>query len=212
MVILNAGDEECRRMGERAAPGVRRVWFGAGEAPPVPLETMALRGAHNRENAAAAAHAALAAGASPGGCTAALARFRPLPHRMETLETADGILWVNDSIATTPIAVERAIQSFTEPVILIAGGRPKGLDLRPLVEAGRRARAVVAFGEAGPDLAAALPATRLRTDLRGAVREARRLARPGDVVLLSPGFASYDQFSGFDERGELFREIVGGAL
>ncbi len=209
-VVLNADDERSVALAKRLRPGVRCVWYGESHAPPVPLDSIALRGPHNRLNAAAAAHAALAVGATPGGCRAALARFRPLPHRLETLQTRDGLLWVNDSIATTPTAVQRALESFSEPVVLIAGGQDKGLSWGPLIEAGRRAKAVVAFGETGPRLAALLPQTHLRDDLAGAVRQARRLARPGDVVLLSPGFASYDQFSGFDERGELFREIVGG--
>jgi UDP-N-acetylmuramoylalanine--D-glutamate ligase len=97
-------------------------------------------------------------------------------------------------------------------VILLTGGRDKGLDWAPLVTAARRAKAVVAYGETGPELARALPSARLREGFDEAVRLALRIARPGDVVLLSPGFASYDEFPGFDARGARFRELAGGSL
>ncbi|MGH7162573.1 MAG: glutamate ligase domain-containing protein, partial [Planctomycetota bacterium] len=165
-------------------------------------------GGHNRLNAAAAAHAALAAGATREGCLRALRDFRPLPHRLETVAERDGILCVDDSVSTTPESAAAAVGAFREPVILLTGGRDKGNDWRPLLEAARTAKAVVAYGETGPALKRAMPFARLETDLDRAVRAAFELAGPGDVILLSPGFASFDQFPGFDARGDRFRELA----
>jgi UDP-N-acetylmuramoylalanine--D-glutamate ligase len=210
VVVLREEDPVCRDFAAHARG--RIVWFGAGRPPPVPLDGLRLAGAHNRWNAAAAAHAALAVGATPEGCRAAIREFRPLRHRLEVLATAGAVEFVDDSIATTPEAAAAAVASFTRPVILLTGGRDKGLDWSPLVRAAGRAKAVIAYGETGPGLHLKIPASRLRPDLDAAVRTALELAEPGDIVLLSPGFASYDEFPGFDARGDRFRELVGAPL
>lgn len=193
----------------RFAEGVRAnvAWFG--EEDPVDLSGLRLLGRHNRANAQAAALAALAVGASQQGCARGAAACDPLPHRLESLGEADGVLRVNDSVCTTPHATAAAVRSFERPVILLAGGRDKGLDRRPLLEAAQAAHAVVAYGETGPEIARKLPAARVERDFESAVRQALQIARPGDVLLLSPGFASYDEFPGFDLRGQRFRELVG---
>ena len=133
----------------------------------------------------------------------------PLPHRLEPLGEDDGVLRIDDSVSTTPEATAAAVNAFDRPAVLLTGGRDKGLDLEPLVEAGRRARAVVAYGETGPALRKALPQAHLESGFDGAVRAGLRIARPGDILLLSPGFASYDEFAGFDARGDRFRTLVG---
>jgi UDP-N-acetylmuramoylalanine--D-glutamate ligase len=176
------------------------------------VDGLKLAGRHNRWNAAAAAHAALSLGATPEGCEAAIRAFRPLRHRLEVLPTKGPVEFVDDSIATTPEAAAAAVDSFARPVILLAGGRDKGLDWTPLVRAADRAKAVIAYGETGPALHGKIPASDLRPTFESAVRRALELARPGDTVLLSPGFSSYDEFPGFDARGDRFRELVGAPL
>ncbi|MBW2271533.1 MAG: UDP-N-acetylmuramoyl-L-alanine--D-glutamate ligase, partial [Deltaproteobacteria bacterium] len=99
--------------------------------------------------------------------------------------------------------------SFSRPVVLLTGGRDKGLDWRPLLDAAQQAQVVIAYGETGPRLHAELPDTRLEPDFSSAVRLGLELARKGDVLLLSPGFASYDEFPGFDVRGRRFLDLVG---
>jgi UDP-N-acetylmuramoylalanine--D-glutamate ligase len=203
VLILREDDPVCREFA-RATRG-RVAWFGGDDI----VDGLRLVGRHNHANAAAARCAALAAGATEAGCRAAAAGFRPLPHRLEDLGERAGVLRINDSVSTTPVATAAAVAAFARPVILLTGGRDKGLDLRPLLEAARRARAVVTYGESGPVLAKSLPGAHVQAGFDAAVRQALQLARPGDVVLLSPGFASYDEFPGFDARGARFRELVG---
>lgn len=205
-LVLRRGDAACERYAATARGRV--IWFGGGLPSPVPLGGLRLIGAHNQDNAAAAAYAALAAGATVEGCLEALASFRPLPHRLETVAERQGILCVDDSIATTPEAAATALGAFDRPVVLLAGGRDKGNDWAPLLRAAGRAKAVVAYGEAGPALNRALPRAQYEREFDRAVRVALSLASPGDVLLLSPGFASFDQFPGFEVRGDRFRELV----
>lgn len=209
-VILREEDEDCRAFAGHARGRV--VWFGEGRPPPIPLTGLRLAGRHNAANAAAAAHAALAAGAEPEGCRRAVAQFAPLPHRLQRLSEQDGVEYVDDSVSTTPEATAAAVDAYARPVILLTGGRDKGLDWDPLLRAAARAKAVVAYGETGPALHRALPQSHLSPDFDRAVRLAREIAGPGDLVLLSPGFASYDEFAGFDARGARFRELVGTPL
>jgi len=209
-VVLREEDPHCRSFAAHTRGRV--VWFGEKRTPPVALDGLRLAGRHNEWNAAAAAHAALAVGATPEGCRAAIREFRPLRHRLEVLATTGAIEFVDDSIATTPEAAAAALTSFTRPVILLTGGRDKGLEWSPLVQASGRAKAVIAYGETGPALHQAIPASDLRPDFESAVRRALEIAQPGDIVLLSPGFASYDEFPGFDARGDRFRELVGAPL
>ncbi len=206
-VVLCEDDPTCRGYGQGARGQVR--WFGASATPPLPLRSLRLPGAHNRLNAAAACHAALAAGATAAGCEAAMAAFEPLPYRLESLGEVGGVLRINDSVSTSPEAVAAAVASFDRPVVLLTGGRDKGLRLEPLIESARRARAVVAYGETGPRLAREIPGVALEEGFDAAVRRGISLARPGDVLLLSPGFSSYDEFPSFDVRGDRFRELVG---
>ncbi len=206
-VVLCADDPTCRAYGQGARGQVE--WFGRDLAPPVPLTSLRLRGAHNLLNAAAACRAALAAGATQEGCEAAMASFATLPYRLEPLGEVGGVLRINDSVSTSPEAVAAAIASFDRPVVLLTGGRDKGLPLGPLVESARRARAVVAYGEMGPRLAREIPGSALEPGFDAAVRRGIAVSRPGDVLLLSPGFSSYDEFPSFDVRGDRFRELVG---
>ncbi|HSF94559.1 MAG TPA: UDP-N-acetylmuramoyl-L-alanine--D-glutamate ligase, partial [Thermohalobaculum sp.] len=170
---------------------------------------LALKGAHNHQNACAAYAACRAAGLGPRQIEAGLMDFPGLAHRMERIGEAGGVTFVNDSKATNADAAEKALLSF-ENIRWIAGGQPKegGITpLRPLF--GRIARAYL-IGEAAPAFAATLGDTphTLCGTLAEAVTAARAEARPGDVVLLSPACASFDQFDNFEARGEAFRSLV----
>jgi UDP-N-acetylmuramoylalanine--D-glutamate ligase len=180
-----------------------------------------LRGAHNFGNAAAAAAAATTLGVTPETIARGVRRFRALPHRLELVATKGGVEYYNDSKATTPVSTIRALQAFERPIILLAGGYDKGT---PFDELGQvihaRARAVLVYGKTAPKLALALqqaavaapdlPAPLLLQlpDLGTALQQAAALAQPGDVVLLSPACASYDQYPHYEARGEHFRTLV----
>jgi UDP-N-acetylmuramoylalanine--D-glutamate ligase len=157
-------------------------------------------------DAAAAGTAALALGATGEGIAEALRRFRPPPHRREEVGTWDGVAWVNDSKATNPHAAVAAIRAYPS-VILIAGGRNKGLDVAAITAEGRL-RHVIGIGEAGPEIAAAARAGTVAADLEEAVELADRLSRPGDTVLLAPACASFDMFRSYVHRGEAFAAAV----
>jgi UDP-N-acetylmuramoylalanine--D-glutamate ligase len=169
-------------------------------------------GVHNRENAIAAAAAVFALGAPLSRALAALPAFRPLPHRTEVVSRERGITWVDDSKATNPGAALRALEGFSQPIVWIAGGRAKGLDLAPLAAAARaRVRAAVLIGEAAAQLEQGLrggPPVHREASIEDAVRRANAIASPGDVVLLAPGCSSHDQFANFEERGRRFREAA----
>lgn len=170
---------------------------------------------HDLSNALAASAAALDVGATLDGVREALRRFRTLPHRVVLVGEAGGVRWYDDSKATNPHATLTALASF-ERAVLLAGGRNKGLDLSVLAEARDRVRAVVAFGEAADEVAAAFegcrPVVKAPT-MHEAVGAAAQLAEAGDAVVLSPGCASFDAYSGYAERGDDFaaevRSLIG---
>jgi UDP-N-acetylmuramoylalanine--D-glutamate ligase len=166
--------------------------------------------AHDRTNALAAGLAAIAAGATTAGVRAALASYETLPHRVALVGKAGDVNWYDDSKATNPDATLRALESF-DSVVLLAGGRNKGLDLSVLARGESRLRGVVAFGEAGPEVAKAFSAsipTEVVDSMREAVLAAARLARPGDAVLLSPACASFDAYANYNDRGDDFAAEV----
>jgi UDP-N-acetylmuramoylalanine--D-glutamate ligase len=191
--------------------GVADGWIVVPEGRVVRLEALVVRGRPAISNAVAAAAAACAAGAPPEGVGRGLAAFRPLPHRMERVATVAGVEYVDDSKATNPHAVLAALEDL-ERVVLIAGGRNKGLDLSVLGAAGDRVRAVVALGESAGEVARAFAASGVPVEraasMEEAVARAAALARPGDTVLLSPGCASFDMFADYAARGRAFRDAV----
>jgi UDP-N-acetylmuramoylalanine--D-glutamate ligase len=193
-------------------PGAgRRVEFGGDD--PLPAEPR-IPGAHNRENAAAAAAAARAAGIGEEAIAAALESFAGVPHRLELVRELDGVRWINDSKATNPDAAERALAAYPPGLRVILGGSRKGIPFDGLAAQARESRVACAYlvGESADEIAEALAREGIRFrysgDLDHAVGDAREDAEPGDVVLLSPACASYDQFENFEERGERFRELV----
>jgi UDP-N-acetylmuramoylalanine--D-glutamate ligase len=188
-------------------PGVE--FAGDDELPAEPR----IPGAHNRANAAAAAAVARLAGIDSAAVAEALETFPGVPHRLELVRELGGVRWVNDSIATNTFAVRHGVAAFGAPLRLILGGRPKGEDFGPFArELPDTVRSIYLVGEASDELATALDAAGRRHrrvgTLEGAVEAAAEEVEPGDVVLLSPACASYDQFRDFEQRGEEFRRLV----
>ena len=186
----------------------------------VPAESLLIKGEHNVSNALAAATAALALGADEASVAAGLRTFAPLEHRVEPCGSVCGAACYNDSKATNVDATLKALAAFPEarPIVLL-GGDDKGTDLAPLVAAAHEhARAAVCFGAAGARFADAFAAASseapagfplLRADgLEAALDEALAVAHAGDVVLLSPACASFDEFGSFEERGRAFKSLV----
>lgn len=226
-VLALAGDAPGRRLLVRTAsvplPGERGGWLrgdgvmaaraGDREVELIPAGEHPLLGLHNVANALFASLAALVAGAPVEAVREGLRSMSPLPHRMEPVAEADGVLWINDSKATNIASTLTALKGLDRPAVLLLGGRHKGESYRGLVpELRRTARAVVAFGEAADliaaELGSELTVVREAGDFPAVLQRAAGLARAGDVVLLSPACASYDMFRDFEERGDRFREIA----
>ncbi len=226
-VVLNADDEGCRDL-ERTLTGAVR-WYGLGDPQLaatadegelyldgerlMPATRVPLPGSHMLSDVLAAALGAWLAGAPREAIAAAIRDFGGVPHRLETVAERDGVRWVNDSQATIPMAAMAALQAFgSAPLIVIAGGRGKGLDYGELAEAiAGRARAVILMGETAETLSTLLrdrTAVRRAGSMGEAVALAASLAEPGDVVLLSPAAASFDMFTDYAARGDAFRDAV----
>ena len=205
-------DSPCRAY----VDGGRLVVELAGERQElVAVAELQIEGPHNVANALVASAAALFAGASVEGVRQGLKAFAPLEHRIEPVATVDGVRYINDSKATNTDAVVTALKAF-EPgkVVLLAGGHDKGGELDEFVDAIKATcKAVITYGEASDRFFEALSGQGLATLLEAphmaeALTIAKNLAVPGDVVLLSPACSSYDEFSGFEERGHRFKELV----
>jgi UDP-N-acetylmuramoylalanine--D-glutamate ligase len=172
-----------------------------------------LRGAHNVENVLAATACALWTGMEPATIRKGIAGFRGVAHRIERVHDARGVTFYNDSKGTNVASTIKALESFTEPVILIAGGKGKGQDFAPLGAAARgRVRSAVLIGADRDQIRVAFRAAGIPTDdaesMEEAVRQATRRALIGDVVLLSPACASFDMFQNYEHRGEVFKDVV----
>ena len=188
------------------------------ETPLIATSELKISGHHNVINALCAATAALAVGADVDGVCRGLASFQPLEHRVEPCGEIDGVRYVNDSKATNTDAVEKALTAFPDDdVILLLGGHDKGT---PLTDFARvvmdNVRSVVCFGDARERFTAAMDEADVdgdvdiaqADDLRDAVDVARSLSSRGDVILLSPACSSFDEFSGYEERGRVFKDYV----
>ncbi len=174
------------------------------------VDGMSLTGHHNMLNAAAAFAAALRAGAAPKDLASALSRFNGLPHRVETVSSVNNVTYINDSKATNPHATAAALAGLDRPVVLLLGGRNKGMDFSDLASIAADCRAILCFGESGEEICSSMNLERseVLSGMREAVYRAAELAEEGDIVLMSPACASFDQFSGYAERGEVFKNIV----
>ena len=230
--VLNADDEATAALARRTRAHV--VWFSRrrplshgvfvrdgriaallnGDVEEIcPVAEIFLRGAHNVENVLAATACVLWMGLAPEAMRRAIGRFRGVAHRIEFVRDRRGVQYYNDSKGTNVASTLKALESFSERILLIAGGKGKGQDFEPLATAARgRVGHVFLIGEDAPRLAAAfkeasIPLTRCPS-LEAAVDAARRLAVPGDVVLLSPACASFDMFENFEHRGDVFKKLV----
>jgi UDP-N-acetylmuramoylalanine--D-glutamate ligase len=195
------------------------VVHNGGEAETIcRTDEIRLRGAHNQLNAAAACAIALGAGIPAGVMRSAILDFQGEPHRLQLVRTFEGVDWYDDSIATTPERAIAAILSFDEPIVLLAGGRDKDLDWDEFARlVSVRVDHLILFGEAAGKIHKAMQASSEATrqytldispDLRAAFEAAARRAAPGDVVLLSPGGTSFDEFVDFAARGDRYAELV----
>ena len=187
-----------------------------GVEPIIAVEDVSLIGDHNLLNTLAACAIGLALDLPAEAMRQAIARFNGLPHRLELVRQVRHASWIDDSIATTPDRVIAGMRSFKQPLVLLAGGRDKGLSWGAMAqEAASRAHHVIAFGEAANTIAEAIqlvgetaPPVTAVADLEAAVETAAEVVRPGDVVLLSPGGTSFDAFADFEARGDRFRQLV----
>lgn len=224
LAVLPAGDARLARCaqgtgGRRAwigdLPGVRldgdlvRLDLGQGTVHDVPLAGLSVPGRHNAWNAGVAALLAHGMGVAPGALD--LGVLHALPHRMEPVVVVGGVAWINDSKATNVASAVTGLAGLDAPLVVLLGGDGKeGEDYARLAPALARARAVICFGRTGPVIARALEGLPLHTvgPMADAVALARRLARPGDAVVLSPACASFDEFRSFENRGDVFRALA----
>ena len=182
--------------------------------PIISRKDLHLRGAHNLENVMAAAAAARALGLSWTEIAEGLRQFKGVEHRQEIVGTFEGILFVNDSKGTNTDAATKALLAFEEPLVLIAGGKNKGLDFHDFMKVVRdRVKSLVLLGLAADEMEQAARDEGVQTIIRATtfedgVEKAIAEAIPGDVVLLSPACTSWDMFKSYEERGELFKELV----
>lgn len=174
--------------------------------------TFGIQGVHNIENAMAAALLAVTAGCPVSAVAEALREFPGLEHRLEKVRVLDGVQYINDSKGTNVGAVLKSLESFTSPVVLLAGGRDKDSDFRLLREHVRTSvKAAVLVGEAAESIAAAIGDVTTvyhEKDFHAAVARCHAISEPGDVVLLSPACASFDMFRDFEDRGRQFKALV----
>jgi UDP-N-acetylmuramoylalanine--D-glutamate ligase len=180
----------------------------------LPADVLKVPGEHTVENALAACAVALAAGCPPEAMERALAGFTGVADRLEYVCSINGVDWINNTMCTNVDAAVRSIEAYDRPVVLIAGGKDKGLDFEPLGETiARRVKALVAIGADGPQIAESARRHGFdRIDEAGSMRDAVRLAAdvsdPGDVVLLAPACASFDWYTSFEARGKDFKAEV----
>lgn len=182
--------------------------------PLINANEIRIKGVHNMENAMAASAMAILAGCSPENVKESLNEFPGLEHRLEFVREFEGVRYINDSKGTNVGAVIKSLESFKEPVILIAGGRDKAGDFSPLVPLVRdKVKTLVLIGEAAGKIMKALGGltdTIIASDIKDAVNVAKKKAAEGDVVLLSPACASFDMFKDFEDRGRQFKQAVMG--
>jgi len=178
------------------------------------VDEMKLFGGHNVENALAACAAAYLAGVEPQQMARVLREFSGVEHRIELVATLDGVRWFNDSKATNPESSIKALEAFAGQVILIAGGRDKNTDLREFASLIKtKVDLLILIGEAAERFEIAARSAGVEKVVRSAslaeaVETARQLAKPPQVVLLSPACASYDMFDNYEQRGEIFKQLV----
>jgi UDP-N-acetylmuramoylalanine--D-glutamate ligase len=229
--VLNADDPTCVSLAEAIKSKLRwfsrkkevergafvrdaRIFFrdGNDEKEIMPIAEISLKGAHNIENVLAAASVGMLMGCDPGQIRKAIREFRAVEHRLEYVATIRGVEFYNDSKATNVDATIKAIESFPANIHLILGGKDKGSDYSVLNDLLReRVKAVYTIGAAADKIESQIETKteiiQART-LDAAVKRAAKAAQPGDIVLLAPACASFDQFQNYEHRGKMFKEIV----
>jgi UDP-N-acetylmuramoylalanine--D-glutamate ligase len=210
--LLPFSIRESLEWGAFLSGGVLTVAVGGTKHDLVHADAISIRGEHNLANAMAASLAAIVMGVPPASVRATLRNFKGVEHRLEFVRELDGIVYVNDSKATNVDSVWYALRSFNRPLIVLMGGRDKGNDYTRLRESVQKnVRAIVAIGESADKVRAAFtPVVRVESaaTMAEAVSAARRLALPGDIVLLSPACASFDWFENYEHRGRVFKDEV----
>ena len=234
-LVLNYEDSELRSFGQRIAGKVRVLWFSSarvlkegmyvedgvirmsgpfGNGDLIPVDQLHLLGAHNYENVCTAALCALAAGVSADEIREVLKAFRAVEHRIEFVEEIDGVAWYNDSKGTNPDAAIKAVQAMIRPTVLIGGGYDKDSSYDEWIESfGGKVKALVLVGATKEKIAECaakhgFEPVYLCESFREAFDRCRELALSGDAVLLSPACASWGMFRNYEERGEIFKEMV----
>ncbi len=186
--------------------------YDKNENPFVFIDNIALKGKHNLSNMIASATVAKTMKIDKLIIKNTMENFKGINHRLQTIRTINKVTYINDSKATNIHSVIVAINSFKNPILLLLGGKNKNTDFRLLLpHIKRHVKHILSYGEAGGEIAAAIgDAVRLNrvSSLNQAVASAHNLAKPGDIVLMSPGCASFDQFNDFEERGDKFKELV----
>ncbi|HHZ16559.1 MAG TPA: UDP-N-acetylmuramoyl-L-alanine--D-glutamate ligase [Peptococcaceae bacterium] len=232
-LILNWDDEETVAMAARARTNVlffSRIhildkgfyvddgWIIAKvedqAVPIVRVEDLQIKGGHNVENALAATAAAWVMGVAASNIADSLRTFQPVAHRLEPVLTYRGVRYINDSKGTNPDAAIKALDAFSEGIVLIAGGKSKGSDFLPFAwKIKEKVKALVLVGEAAPEIDAVVRKVGYQNvhyaeSFVDAVHRASELAEKGDIVLLSPACASFDMFTDYEQRGDVFKELV----
>jgi UDP-N-acetylmuramoylalanine--D-glutamate ligase len=233
-VVLGADDVVARGMAQASTARVLLAGFEIGPsdgatvrdgevvviergsaAPVMPVSDIPLFGEHNVQNVLVAVALGHAAGVAHDAIAGAVRGFRAVHHRLEPVLDAGGVLWVNDSKATNVDAAVKALRAFPDrPIVWIGGGETKGVGPEALAtEVSRQARHAILNGDTGPEVDRALAtlgwnSRTLVATLAEAVHAAHDIARPGDVVLLSPGYTSFDQFDDYEQRGDAFAALV----
>jgi UDP-N-acetylmuramoylalanine--D-glutamate ligase len=179
----------------------------------LPIAEIRIPGLHNAFNVLAAAAACMPFGVGVDAIAKAAREFPGLAHRLEHVATVDGVSYVNNSMCTNPEALAASVRAFGRPVILIAGGKNKGLDLSPVRETAPHIQAAILIGASGREVGSYLDAGGVASlsyadTMDDAVRSATAMARSGDIVLLAPGCASFDMFKDFEDRGRAFIRAV----
>jgi len=216
LVLINENEGELIGCVAAAGAGERTRTFAFD---PSFRSVLQVPGRHNEDNAAAATAVARSLGIADEWARRGLSSFRGLPHRLEYVETKRGVRYYNDSKSTTPASARLALESFDEPVVMLIGGRDKGMSFEALGRLlARRAKGVVCYGETGEKLHLEVsrhlpsndPTARLERagPLAEALNKAAAISVPGDVVVLSPACTSYDQFTNYEQRGETFARLV----
>lgn len=232
-LILNQDDDETVKLAEQAQAQVlffsrqhildkgfyvENGWIMAKDERQtvrvVQIEDLQIKGGHNVENALAATAAAWVMGVDAQNLAHSLRTFQAVEHRLEPVLTYQGVRYINDSKGTNPDASIKALEAYTEPIVLLAGGKSKGSDFGPFAQKIKeKVKELVLVGQATGEIDAAVKMVgythiHYAESFAEAVEKARQLARSGDIVLLSPACASFDMFDNYEQRGEVFKQLV----